>query len=97
MAGPLLLKNLCEAVDMAKKCDDACRDFEEHRPSGMIYEWKMLKRRWEIDPSQPDPYEVVEKGRFTGLPPLYSVVADSGSRSFKLQFRKTKAFRGRSA
>ena len=47
---------------MEKRCDDICQDFKKHRPTGMIHEWKMMKCRWEIDPSQPDPYVVVEKG-----------------------------------
>ncbi|KAF9777722.1 hypothetical protein BJ322DRAFT_1015452 [Thelephora terrestris] len=58
--GPLLLRNLREAINMAKKSEDACRDFEEHRPHGTVHEWKMIKRRWEVDPLQPDPYKVVE-------------------------------------
>ena len=60
--GPLLLKNLREAVDMAKKCEEACADIEKHAPSGMIHEWKAMKLRWEKDFSKPDPYQVVEKG-----------------------------------
>ncbi|KAF9643122.1 hypothetical protein BDM02DRAFT_3104848, partial [Thelephora ganbajun] len=59
--GPLLLKNLREAVHMVKRCEDTCKDFEKHRPPSMVHEWKMMKRRWEMDPSQPDPYLVVEK------------------------------------
>ncbi|KAF9777678.1 hypothetical protein BJ322DRAFT_1025606 [Thelephora terrestris] len=59
--GPLLLKNLCEAVDMARKCGEACREFEAHRPPSMIREWKVMKLKWEVDPSQPDPYRVVER------------------------------------
>ena len=65
MQGPLLLKNLREAVNMAKQCEDTCKDFEKHRPPAMVHEWKMMKRRWEMDPSQPDPYQVVEKGKTT--------------------------------
>ena len=65
MKGPLLLKNLREAVNMAKRCESICEDFERHRPPGMVYEWKMMKRRWEMDPSQQDPYEIVEKGKAT--------------------------------
>ncbi|KAF9791850.1 hypothetical protein BJ322DRAFT_998331 [Thelephora terrestris] len=59
--GPLLLKNLREAVDMTKKCEDACQDFEKHRSPAVIHEWKMIKRRWEKDFSQPDPYQVTER------------------------------------
>ncbi|KAF9642006.1 hypothetical protein BDM02DRAFT_3065727, partial [Thelephora ganbajun] len=59
--GPLLLKNLHEAVHMVKRCEDTCKDFEKHRPPSMVHEWKMMKRRWEMDPSQPDLYLVVEK------------------------------------
>ena len=47
---------------MAKRSEDVCQDFEKHRPARMIHGWKMMKRRWEIDPSQPDPYAMVEKG-----------------------------------
>lgn len=60
--GPLLLKNLREAHDMAKRCEDACKDFEKHQPQGTIHEWEMMKLRWEVDPSQPDPYQATEKG-----------------------------------
>lgn len=63
MAGPLLLKNLCEAVDVAKRCGDSCEDFEKHRPPSVIHEWRMMKLRWEKDFSQPDPYQVLEKGK----------------------------------
>ena len=63
MAGPLLLKNVREAIGMARKCEEACRDFEEHRPPAVIHEWKTMKLRWEEDPSQPDPYQLVEKGK----------------------------------
>ena len=62
MAGPLLLKNLREAVNMAAKCEDTCKDFEEHRPPDTIDGWKLMKGSWEKDPSMPDPYQVVEKG-----------------------------------
>ena len=48
---------------MTAQCEEACSDFEKHRPAGMIHEWKMMKRRWEIDPTQPDPYVLVEKGK----------------------------------
>lgn len=60
--GPLLLKNLREAVDMAKQCEDICKDFEGHQLPRTIREWEVMKRRWEVDPSQPDPYQVTEKG-----------------------------------
>ena len=61
--GPLLLKNLQEALAMTKRCEDVCEDFEKHWPAEMIREWKEMKRRWEVDPTQPDPYVVVEKGK----------------------------------
>jgi hypothetical protein len=48
---------------MAKKCEDACQDFEEHRSPRVIHEWKMIKLRWEKDFSQPDPYQVAERGK----------------------------------
>lgn len=48
---------------MANRCEEACSDFEKHRSPEMIHEWKMVKRRWEIDPTQPDPYVLVEKGK----------------------------------
>ena len=86
--GPLLLKNLREAVDMAKRCEDACEDFEKHRSPGMIHEWKMMKSRWEMDPTQPDPYQVVEKGKtaiHTALPAL-----TVGSLSLKSKFCKAQ-------
>ena len=62
VTGPLLLKNLHEAVDMAKQCESACADFERHRAPDVIHEWKMMKLRWEKDSSQPDPFKLVEKG-----------------------------------
>jgi hypothetical protein len=48
---------------MATNCEEICEEFEKHRPPSTIHGWKMMKRRWEMDPSQPDPYLVVEKGR----------------------------------
>jgi len=60
--GPLLLKNLNEAVDLVKQCESACADFEQHRAPDVIHEWKMMKLRWEKDSSQPDPFKLVEKG-----------------------------------
>ena len=70
IGGPLLLRNLHEAVKMAKKCAAACEDFEKHRGPNIIHQWKMMKRRWELDPSQPDPYRIVEKGKiFIKNPP----------------------------
>ena len=65
MIGPLLLKNLYEAVDMAKQCESACVDFEQHRAPDVIREWRTMKLRWEKDPSQPDPFKLVEKGMLT--------------------------------
>ena len=62
LKGPLLLRNLREALDMTKRCEDICEDFEKHQPPAMVHEWKMMKYRWEKDPSQPDPYQVIEKG-----------------------------------
>ena len=59
------MKNLREAVDMAKKCEDACADIEKHIPPGVIHEWKAMKLKWEKDVSKPDPYQVVEKGTLT--------------------------------
>ena len=63
MEGPLLLKNLREALDMAKQCEDVCEDFEKQRPPAMIHEWKMMKLEWEMDVSKPDPYQLIEKGK----------------------------------
>lgn len=53
---------------MAKKCEDTCEALEKYMPPGVVYEWKMIKLRWEKDFSQPDPYQVVEKGKPTILP-----------------------------
>ena len=47
---------------MAKQCEDICKDFEGHQLPRTIREWEVMKRRWEVDPSQPDPYQVTEKG-----------------------------------
>ena len=66
--GPLLLKNLREALNMAKRCDDTCKDFEKHQAEGVIHEWEMIKRTWEIDPSQADPFQVIEKGEIGCYP-----------------------------
>jgi len=48
---------------MTNQCEEACSDFEKQRPPAMVHEWKMVKRRWEIDPTQPDPYVLVERGK----------------------------------
>ena len=58
-----MLKNLQEALNMATRCEGICKDFEKHRSPAMLHEWKMVKRRWEMDMSQPDPYQVVERGK----------------------------------
>ena len=47
---------------MTEKCGGICRDFEKNQPPAMVHEWEMIKRRWELDSSQPDPYQVTEKG-----------------------------------
>ena len=57
-----MLKNLREAVKMAERCESVCGDFEKNLPQETIHEWKVMKRRWEIDPSQPDPYQITERG-----------------------------------
>ena len=91
MKGPLLLKNLREAVDMAKRCEDICKDFEKHRPPGTIHEWEMMKRRWEMDPSHPDPYRVIEKGEPAVC--TNSSILTLAFCSIEPQFRKTSACR----
>ena len=60
---------------MAKQCEDTCGDFEEHISPEMIHEWKIMKRRWEVNPLQPDPYRVVEKGKTVvhAVPPLLTL------------------------
>lgn len=74
---------------MAKKCEAACKEFEAHRSPAMIHQWNMMKHRWEVDPSQPDPYRVVEKGILTVFTTLqFLTLLDH--RSLKLQFCKTK-------
>ena len=90
MKGLLLLKNLCEALDMVKQCEEICGDFKKHRPPATVHSWKMMKRKWEIDPSQPDLYALVEKGRATVCITLLMLTLSL--RSFKPQFCKTKAF-----
>lgn len=79
---------------MAKRCEDICQDFEEHRSAKTIHEWKMMKRKWEIDPSQPDPYVLPERGKTVvhTTPSLLTL----GFRSLGPQFCKTKARRDRS-
>lgn len=95
MEGPLLLKNLQEAYDMTKLCEDACRDFEKCTPTNLIDEWKTMKRRWEIDLTQPDPYVVVEKGKAVSHTTPSTLTL--GSRSLEPQFYKTEACGDRSA
>jgi len=89
MKGPLLLKNLKEALDMAKQCEDICEDFEKHQPPETIHEWKMMKRRWEIDSSQPDPYQVIEKGKLVVRTNSSSPTLDFSS--IEPQFCETEA------
>ena len=89
MKGPLLLKNLREAVHMAKRCEDICKDFEKHQPPGTVHEWEMVKRKWETDPSHPDPYRVVEKGE--SLICANSSILTLAFCSIKPQFRETSA------
>ena len=74
---------------MAKRCEDICQDFEKHRPTRMVHEWKVMKHRWEVDPSQPDPYAVVEKGKAViyAAPSLLIL----GFRSLEPQFCEVKA------
>ena len=97
MQGPLLLKNLREALDMAKRCEEVCEDFEKHRPPEVIHDWKMLKRRWELDPSQPDPFVLVEKGTTVVrvILPIYSyllwVLAASRFNTAKLKLLEIEA------
>ena len=91
MQGPLLLKNLREAMNMAKQCEDTCKDFEKHRPPAMVHEWKMMKCRWEMDPSQPDPYQIVKKGKTTVHTTLS--ILTLGFCSIESQCCKTKACR----
>ena len=76
---------------MAKRCKDICQDFEKHRPTRMVHEWKVMKHRWEVDPLQPDPYTVVEKGRAVIYTAPSLLIA--GLHSLEPQFRKTKACR----
>ena len=89
--GPLLLRNLREAVEMTKRCEDTCNDFEKHQPPGMVHEWKMMKHRWEIDPSQPDPFQVIEKGE--PVAHTNSSTLTLGLCSFKSRFREAKVCR----
>ena len=74
---------------MAKWCEDICQDFEKHRPAKMVHEWKAMKRRWELDASQPDPYVLPEKGKTVihATPPPLTL----GFRSLKPQLCKTEA------
>ena len=74
---------------MAKRCEDICEDFEEPRSARMIHEWKVMKCRWEMDPSQPDPYMLPEKGKIVihATPSLLTL----GFRSLEPQFCETKA------
>ena len=74
---------------MTKRCEDVCEDFEKHWPLEMIYEWKEMKRRWEIDPTQPDPYVVVEKGKL--IIHTAPVILTPGPHSLEPQRRKTDA------
>ena len=91
LIGPLLLKNLREAVDMAKQCESACEDFEQHRTPDVIHGWKMMKLRWEKDPSQPDPFKLVEKGMSVVQAVRQSLTLTR--HSFEFQCRKTETLR----
>jgi len=79
---------------MAKRCEDICQDFEKHRPAKTIHEWKMMKRKWEINSSQPDPYVLPERGKTVvcTTPSLLTL----GFHSLGPQLCKTKACRDRS-
>ena len=85
------MKNLREALDMAKRCEDICADFEKHQPPGTIDEWKRMKSRWEMDPSQPDPYQTPERGE--PIVHTNSPILTLGFHSVEPQFRETKARR----
>ena len=93
--GPLLMKNLQEALDMTVQCEDVCKDFEKCVSPETINEWAMMKRRWEIDPTQADPYVVVEKGKPLAHPA--SSILTLSFRSHKPRFCKTEACGDRSA
>ena len=47
---------------MARQCEEICRDFERQTDPGTVKEWQAMKRDWELDQSNPDPYKLVEKG-----------------------------------
>ena len=76
---------------MAKWCEDICQDFEKNRPTRMIHDWKAMKCRWEMDPSQTDPYVVTEKGK-TDIYNTLSLLTP-GFHSLESQFCKMKACR----
>ena len=46
---------------MVKRCVEVCEEFERQTDSGMVKEWQAMKRQWERDPSEPDPYKLAEK------------------------------------
>lgn len=46
---------------MAGQCEKICRDFERETEPGIIKEWEAVKRSWERDSSNPDPYKLAEK------------------------------------
>ena len=63
IVGILLLKNLHEARQMAMQSEGICHDFERQTDAETVDEWQKMKRSWELDPSNPDPYKLDEKGR----------------------------------
>ena len=64
-SGTLLLKNLHEARQMARRCEKICIDLEQQTDSGTVKEWQAVKYGWECDPSMPDPYKLAEKRGFS--------------------------------
>ena len=46
---------------MSKRCAEICNDFEQQTDPGTVKEWQAMKRAWELDLSEPDPYKLVEK------------------------------------
>ena len=55
---------------MAEQCEKICSDLERQTNPGIVKEWQAIKRNWERDPSNPDPYKLAEKCRDPSLTTL---------------------------
>jgi len=57
-----LEKNLSKAVEMASKQRQVADDFSATFPQETIRAWSRMVKKWEADPSYPNPYISKERG-----------------------------------